>query len=92
MKSIGYEARVFSVRAVEIERARHVVDRDVLQDGPEAPGRCIDFGLCLGAQANHLGVATPFEVEQSVVAPAVLVIPDQATVGIGGKGRLSGPR
>ncbi len=51
-----------------------------------------DLGLALAPQADHLGVAAALEVEDAVVAPAVLVVADQRALGIGREGRLAGAR
>jgi hypothetical protein len=38
---------------------------------------------------GYLGVATTFDVEDTVLTPAVLVIPDESTSGISGQGSLA---
>ena len=75
---------------VEIDHPRRLVDDDVLEDGAEAPRGGVDLGLGLGREADHLGVATAFEVEHAVVAPAVLVIADQRPCAVGRERRLAG--
>ena len=42
-------------------------------------------------EADHLGVAAALDVEDAAVAPAVLVVADQAARGIGRERRLAGP-
>ena len=70
-------ARVLGLRVVvEIEHAA-LVDRDVLEHGAEAVHRVPDLGLGLGREADRLRVAAALEVEDAVVAPAVLVVADQ---------------
>ena len=41
-------------------------------------------------KADDLGVAAVLEVENAVVAPAVLVVANQVALGVGGKGGLAG--
>lgn len=50
----------------------------------------MDIGLLLGRQTNALGVATTLDVKDTAVRPAVLVITNQSTVGVGRQGGLSG--
>ena len=50
----------------------------------------VDIRLGLLVQVDNLGVAAALEVEHAVVVPAVLVIADQQTLGIGGQGGLAG--
>src|SRR5205814_1434889 len=63
---------------------------DVLQDRPEVVGRRVDLGLGVLRDADGLGVAAALEVEHALVAPAVLVVADQATRRVGGERRLAG--
>ena len=51
--------------------------------------RLPDLGLGLGREADRLGVAAALEVEDAVVAPAVLVVADQQPLGIGRERRLA---
>lgn len=67
------------------------VEDDVLEDGTVADG-AIDIGLLLSGEANALGVAATFNVEDTVVAPAVLIVTDQGTVGVGRQCGLAGAR
>ena len=62
---------------------------DVLQQGVAADG-VVDVGLGLLVQVDDLGIAAALEVEHAVVVPAVLVVADQQTLGIGGQGGLAG--
>ena len=48
------------------------------------------IGLIFGIQVDDLGVTTAFEVEYSVVVPAMLVITDQTALGISGKCGFAG--
>ena len=82
--------RVLGLRGVvQVEHAV-LVDDHVLEDRPERAGRLVDLRLGLGRQADHLRVAPALDVEDAAVAPAVLVVSDQRTVGVGGKRRLAG--
>ena len=83
-------ARVLGLRVVvEVELAA-LVDRDVLEDGAEAVHGVPDLRLGLGREADRLRVAAALEVEDAVVAPAVLVVADELARRIGGKRRLAG--
>src|SRR5438067_725801 len=73
--------------AVIVGGARQWIERHVLQNAAKA-NRPIDLRFLLGGQSNRLGVATAFDVEDAVVAPAVFVVADQPSFGIGGKSRL----
>jgi len=65
------------------------VEDDVLQDGTELDG-VENIGLLLSRETNALGVAATLDVEDTLIAPAVLVITDQLTLGIGRQGGLAG--
>ena len=77
---------------VEIELAGRRIEVHVLEDRAEAAGRLEDVGLVHRRQADRLGVAATLEVEDAGIAPAVLVIADQAALGIGRQGGLAGAR
>mmetsp|Transcript_29473 Transcript_29473/g.44710 ORF Transcript_29473/g.44710 Transcript_29473/m.44710 type:complete len:223 (+) Transcript_29473:424-1092(+) len=64
---------------------------DVLHDGTELDG-VVDIGLILLGEANGLGVAAALNVENSIIAPHVLVISQQGSVGISREGSLSSSR
>ena len=76
---------------VEIEHAA-LVDRDVLEHGAEAVHGLPDLRLGVGRETDRLGVAAALEVEEPLVAPAVLVVPDQQPLGIGRERRLARAR
>ena len=61
---------------------RNDVIDDVLEDRTETDG-VVDLRLLLGGKVDTLGVAPSLDVENTVVRPDVLVIPDQLAVGIG---------
>src|SRR5262245_42434918 len=70
---------------------RHVsnwVENNVLQHTPEAD-RIPNLGFVLLRQLDALGVTSTFEVEYSVPAPAMLVITNEPTRGIGRECRLA---
>ena len=58
------------------------VEDDVLEDGTEPDG-VENIGLLLGGETNALGVAATLDVEDTRVAPAVLVVTDELTLGVG---------
>ena len=64
-------------------------EHDVLQHRAEAQ-RLEDVRLVFRRQVDRLGVAAAFDVEDAVVAPAVLVVADEVPLGIGGERRLAG--
>ena len=49
-----------------------------------------DLRLLFFAQVDAFGVAAALEVEDSKVAPAVLVVADEASLGVGLKRSLAG--
>ncbi len=55
-----------------------VID-DVFEDRAEPDG-VEDFGLFLRRKIDALGVASPFDVEDARVRPAMLVVADQSTM------------
>ena len=75
---------------VEIELARRRIDVDVLEDRAEALRGRVDVGLVDVAEPDGLGVAAALEVEDALVAPAVLVVADQDALRIGAERRLAG--
>jgi hypothetical protein len=64
------------------------VEDDVLEDGAELDG-VENIGLLLSGEANALGVAAALNVEDTSVTPAVLVVTDQGTLGVGREGCLA---
>ena len=51
-----------------------------------------DLRLGVGRETDRLGVAAALEVEDPLVAPTVLVVPDQQPLGIGRERRLARAR
>src|SRR5258708_36217317 len=83
-------ARVLGLRGVvEVERSA-LVNHNVLEDRPERAHHLVDLRLGRRRQADHLRVAAALEVEDAGVAPPVLVVTDEQTLGIGGEARLAG--
>ena len=64
------------------------VEDNVLEDGTELDG-VENVGLLLGGETNALGVATALDVEDTSVTPAVLVVTDEGTLGVGGESGLA---
>ena len=65
----------------EIDRAIFI-EHDVLQHRAE-PQRLEDIRLVFRRQVDRLGVAAPFDVEDAVVAPAMLVVADEVAFRVG---------
>ena len=61
----------------------HVLKESVTSDGT------VDIRFRLFVEVDDLSVATAFEVEDTVVVPAVLVVTDEETLRIGRKGCLA---
>lgn len=64
------------------------IEDDVLKNGTELDST-ENIGLLLGRETNALGVASSLNVEDALVAPAVLVVTDKSTLGIGREGGLA---
>ncbi len=58
------------------------IHRYIFQDAAKAVDGGPDQGFKLRVEADSLGVAASFEVEDAVIAPAVFVIADQNTVRV----------
>ena len=80
---------VFGDRLVSEVDVTLGIQSDVLQQSVALDG-VVDIGLGVLIQVDDLCVAAALEVEHAVVVPAVLVIADQQTLGIGGQGGLAG--
>ena len=82
-------ARVFrNADVIVIRDAASGIVHDVLEDAAVADG-AKDIGLLLGGEVDALGVASTLDVEHTGVGPDVLVVSNEVTFGIGGKGGLS---
>jgi hypothetical protein len=62
---------------------------DVLDHRPVAYG-LPDLRLLLAGEVDPLGVAAALEVEDALVRPGVLVVPDEVPLRVGREGRLAG--
>mmetsp|Transcript_21477 Transcript_21477/g.62847 ORF Transcript_21477/g.62847 Transcript_21477/m.62847 type:complete len:235 (+) Transcript_21477:596-1300(+) len=62
---------------------------DVLQQGIGMDGP-INVRLGILGEIYSLGVASPLEVEYSVLVPAVFVVPDESAMRVGREGSLAG--
>jgi len=78
-----------NVDIVIIRRAVCGVVDHVLEDGAEPDG-VENFGFLFCGKVDALGVAPSFDVEDTSVGPNVFVVTDKETVGVSGKGCLSG--
>ena len=86
-------AGVLGQRAVvEIEPARRLVDRHILEHGSRALGGGVDLRLGVRRQPDDLGIAAALEIEDAVGRPAMFVIADEGPAGIGRQRRLAGAR
>src|SRR5688572_15372962 len=74
---------------VQIEPSRCRIDDNVLQHSSKSLRAGVDLGFSFGREADNLGVATSFEVENAVIAPTVLVVSNQPTLRIRRKGCLA---
>ena len=82
---------VLGLRAVvEIGHAGVFVEHDVFEHRAEAVAGGVDLRLGFLRQLDALGVAAAFEIEDAVLAPAVLVVADQRAVRIGRQRGLAG--
>ena len=84
---IGYTGVLRYALIIEIDLSisiqRYVLQQSVALDG------VVDIRLGLFVQIDNLRVASAFEVEDTVVIPAVLIITDQQTFGICGQSSLT---
>jgi hypothetical protein len=75
---------------VEISPTRQRIDDDVFEHSAKPMDRRMNLRFGVGRQPNQLRVAAPFEVEDPLVAPPVLVVADQAPAQVARQRRLSG--
>ena len=88
-----YAARVFSV--FESSSRSTTPFSSIATFSRIVPNVCVVrkiSGSAAAREADHLRVAAALDVEDAVVAPAVLVVADQRALGIGGERRLAGAR
>ena len=72
-----------------LKETEGTLDNDVLEDGSEADG-AVNVWLLLSRETNALGIAATLNVEDTSVTPAVLVVTDQGTLGVGRQSGLAG--
>ena len=81
---------IFCNRAgLKIDDTTHRVVDNVFQHGSKA-NRRMDFRLLVRREMNALGIAAAFDIEHASISPAMLIIADQPTQGIGRKRCLAG--
>ena len=73
---------------VKVHLAVVLIKHHVLQHRAKADG-LPDLWLALLLEADALGVAAALDVEHPVVAPAVLVVPNQGPLGVCGQRGLA---
>ncbi len=83
VERVGAARVLGDLLVVEVEDARDRIVDDVLEDRPESPRGGVDLRLGVRREADHLRVAAVLEVEDAVVAPAVLVVADEAALRVG---------
>jgi hypothetical protein len=66
------------------------IEHDVLEHCAEAK-RLENIWFVLWREIDGLGIATTFDVEDTFVAPAMLIISDEIAFGIGRKRGFTGP-
>ncbi len=89
---VGTAAVFGEAVVIKIDLAGYGIDDDIFEHGAEPLGGGIDFRFGFGRQADHLGIAAAFEVEDRGIGPAMFIIADQRAAGIGGQRRLAGAR
>ena len=74
------------VREIDLAGSVH---GDVLEEGVAGDG-VVDVGLGFLVKVDDLGIAAALVVEDAGIVPAVLVVADEETLGVGGKRGLAG--
>lgn len=88
LNGVGTSSILRQSRVVVIDETRVRIEDHILKDGSVLDG-AKNIGLLLGRKTNALGVATTFDVEHTIVAPAVLIVADQFSVRVSGQCCLS---
>ena len=86
-------ARVFGkavVIKVQVPVAK--IDADILDDRAEAAGGFVNQRFFFPGEMYHLGIATAFKIEYTVIPPAVFIVANQSALGIGREGGFAGAR
>lgn len=73
---------------VVVDNTADGVENDVLKNGTEADG-VENIGFLFGRESDALGIAATLNVEDTTVGPAVLIVTDESTLGVGGESGLS---
>ena len=88
LDGVGH-ARIVRDRDVVVVRLAILIEYDVFTDGAKTNG-VENLGLVERVQAFALGVAAALDVKDAHVGPAVLVVANQQTRGVGRKRGLAG--
>ena len=84
-------ARVLGLGAIiEIRHPGDRIDRDILEQRAEPLCRGINLRLRLGREANGLGIAATFKIEDTGWRPAMLIVTQQNALRISRKRGLAG--
>ena len=87
LDGIGNTGVLGNALVVEVDNAvffyGYVLEKRVSLDS------VVDVGLALLVKTDNLSIAAALKVEYAVVVPAVLVVADKQTLGVGGKGGLA---
>jgi hypothetical protein len=75
---------------VQVDQAGDRVEGDVFEHRPKTMGGGVDLRFGRFRQANDLGITAALEVEDALVAPAMLVVADQAAGRVGGERGFAG--
>mmetsp|Transcript_10995 Transcript_10995/g.17951 ORF Transcript_10995/g.17951 Transcript_10995/m.17951 type:complete len:281 (+) Transcript_10995:623-1465(+) len=88
---VGHAAILRLLHVEEVHLLGLGVHMHVLQQRVAADG-AVDVWLRFLGQVDCLGIAASFEVEDAVVIPAMLVVADKLSVGVGGERGLASTR
>src|SRR5512146_1387013 len=82
-------ARVFRDRVIiQVDEAGDRIKGDVLEDRAKALGGRVDLRFGRFRKPDHLGIASALEVEHAIVAPAMLIVPDETARWVRGERRF----
>src|SRR5699024_422683 len=85
-------AHILGISGIAVVGFAVAVQYHIFKDGSGHLGSGIDQRLTIFGKINCFSVAPAFDIEYAVFAPAVLIIADENTILIGGKGCFSGSR
>src|SRR5690554_1835152 len=77
---------VLGQRAVAEVRTSRLIKHHILKDSTRFMSGSVDQRLLLFRQIDGLGVTAPFKIENTVIAPAMLIVTYQYSVGVGREG------